>query len=227
MAIKKGDFVELEYEGRITEVNAVFDTTDEATAKKNGIHNPNVTYGPIVICLGQQHVLKGIENQLEGKDAGKFEFKISPEDGFGKKDAKLFQLVPTSKFKKENIAPMPGLQVNIDGIMGIVRTVSGGRTLVDFNHPLAGKDLDYTITVKRVITDEKEKVNATVSMAGVKSTVDIAEGNATITTKNDVAPPVQEKITEELKKTVPSVKKVEFKKEAEKPKPAAKKTTSQ
>ena len=82
------------------------------------------------------------------------------EDAFGRKDTKLIQLIPTSKFRQQNIQPFPGLQLNIDGMFGTVKTVSGGRCLVDFNHPLSGKDLVYEVKLTRIVHDSKEKLAA-------------------------------------------------------------------
>ncbi|EFK97351.1 peptidylprolyl isomerase FKBP-type, partial [sediment metagenome] len=49
---------------------------------------------------------------------------------------------------KDSIRPMPGLPVNIDGMYGIIRTVAGGRVIVDFNHPLSGKEIVYNSKLK-------------------------------------------------------------------------------
>lgn len=164
MPIKEKDFVEVEYTGKIKEDSIIFDTTDGKTAKDNNIHNPNVNYGPIVVCIGEGHLLKGLEDNLVGKEPGKFHFELKPEDAFGKKNAKLLKLVPTSVFRKQGIMPQPGLQVNIDGILGTVRTATGGRCIVDFNHPLSGKEIVYDIKVNKIITDAKEKVAAMVNL---------------------------------------------------------------
>ena len=157
--IKKYDFVEIEYTGKMKEDNIIFDTTDEKVAKENNLHTHN-DFGPVIICVGEEQVLKGIDKNIEGKEIGKeHDVEIKPEDAFGNKNAKLIQLIPTNKFKQQNLHPMPGLQVNINGMVGIIKTVSGGRTLVDFNHPLAGKNLQYKIKIHKKITDDKEKLN--------------------------------------------------------------------
>ena len=97
--VKKRDFVEIEYTGKIKEGNVIFDTTDEKVAKENNLHGHD--FSPAIICLGEEQVLKGIDKNLEGKDIGKeYEFDIDPEDAFGKKNAKLIQLIPTAKFRK-------------------------------------------------------------------------------------------------------------------------------
>ena len=147
--VSKKDFIEIEYTGKLKEDNIVFDTTDEKVAKENNLETHS-GYEPVIICVGQEQLLKGIDKNLEGKDIGKeYDIEIKPEDAFGNKNAKLIQLIPTAKFKKQNIQPMPGIQLNIDGMVGTIKTVSGGRTLVDFNHPLAGKELLYKIKINK------------------------------------------------------------------------------
>ena len=56
------------------------------------------------------------------------------------------------------------MQLNIDGVVGTVKTVTGGRTLVDFNHPLSGRELVYEVQVKKVVTDTQQKVKHLQSM---------------------------------------------------------------
>jgi len=169
-----------------------------------------------VICIGQGHVIKGLDEQLEGKELEReYKIELSPEQGFGKKNAKLIQLVATGKFIKQKINPIPGLQVNIDGMMGMIRTVSGGRTLVDFNHPLAGKELIYDFKVNKIIEDDEEKLNALLklqlNLKDIKT--EIKEGNATVSLsiKQNLPKPIEEKLTEHIKELIPSIKKIEFK----------------
>ena len=50
--------------------------------------------------------------------------------------------------------------LNFDGKMGKVLSVSGGRVLVDFNHPLAGKEIIYEINVKRIVQNIDEKIKS-------------------------------------------------------------------
>src|SRR3989344_9383892 len=159
--VKKHDFVEIEYTGRTSESNTIFDTTEEKTAKESNAYDEHTDYGPAVICVGENHLPKALEDQLIGKETGKdYRIEISHEDAFGKKDAKLIRMIPLSKFRQQKIQPFPGLQLNIDGMFGIVRTVSSGRCLVDFNHPLAGKDLAYEVKVKKIVEDNGEKLKS-------------------------------------------------------------------
>jgi len=158
MKLKKHDFIEIDYTGRF-EDDTVFDTTNVDAAKAAGLDKNN-KIAPAVICLGEGHVLQGIEEALIGKEPGSFNVVLPPEKAFGKKDAKLLKLMPMKVFRKQEIQPFPGLEVNIDEMYGIVRTVSGGRVIVDFNHPLSGKTLKYDLKVNRVVTDTLEKAKS-------------------------------------------------------------------
>src|SRR3989344_755574 len=113
--IKKGDFVEVEYTGILKENNFVFDTTDVKTAKENNIYNESMQYGTVIVCIGEGPLLRGLDEQLDGKELNKeFTIELSPEKAFGKKDGKLLKIVPASAFTKQKINPVPGLQINID-----------------------------------------------------------------------------------------------------------------
>src|SRR3989344_9280008 len=160
-AVKEKDFIEIDYTARTREVNIIFDTTQEEVAKKEGVHGNHSHYHPAVICLGEGMMLKPVEDSLVGKETGKeYGIEIKSEDAFGRKNAKLIQMIPLNKFRQQKIQPVPGLQLNIDGMFGIVKTVSGGRCYVDFNHPLAGKDLIYSVKINRIVEDDKDKLKS-------------------------------------------------------------------
>jgi len=217
--IKKGNFVEVEYTGRLKEEDTVFDTTDEKEAKKAGLDTQQQDFGPVTVCIGEGQVIPGLEKELEGKETGKeYKIELKPEQAFGKKKAELIKTIPTSAFKKQKIVPQPGLQVNIDGSIGIIKRVGGGRCLVDFNHPLASKEVIYTVKPNKIIKDDKEKIKSYVSLAfNMKDiSVEIKEKTATIITKREIPEQVIESITKKLKEIVPSVDKIKFKKEKEK-----------
>lgn len=199
--IRKGDFVEVDYTGRIKD-GEVFDTTSAEVAKSNDIYNEGSVYEPAIICIGEGHILKALDELLSGKELGKeYKFELTPEKAFGKKNAKLLRLVPISVFRKQDVQPIPGLQVSIDGIMGVIRAVTGGRVIVDFNHPLAGKDVVYEIKAKKLIKDDQEKVSSLLKMElGVKdSEITVEEKKATINTKMKIPEEIQNRFSERAK----------------------------
>lgn len=211
MTIKKHDFVEIEYTGKLKEENVVFDTTDEKVAKENNMSDHD--YSPVIICVGEEQILKGLDKNIEGKEIGKeYDFDIEPEDAFGKKDAKLIQMIPISKFKQQKIQPMPGMQLNIDGVVGTVKIASGGRTLVDFNHPLAGKELAYRVKINKIITGDKEKLEGYLKLSiGTKDfETEINNSNAKISLKKGIPKEVEERLSKKITELIPNIKKTEF-----------------
>ncbi|MBW2965790.1 peptidylprolyl isomerase [Candidatus Woesearchaeota archaeon] len=216
--IKKRDFVEVEYTGKTKEDNIIFDTTDEKTAKENNFHSQGMEYGPVAVCVGEGQILKGLDEEVEGKEIGKeYTIELSPEKAFGKKDVKLIKMIPISAFKKQNIEPQPGLQVNIDGVLGLIRRVGGGRCLVDFNHPLSGKEVVYTLKINKIVTDDKEKIKSYLKLAlHLKAEVEIKENTAEIKIKKEIPKEIQENISKKLVELVTSIKKINFVKDEKK-----------
>lgn len=211
--ISKKDFIEVEYTGRLKEEeNLVFDTTDEKLAKETGLHNPNMKYGPAVVCVGEGQLLPGLEEEIEGKEVGKeYTFDLIPEKAFGKKDASLIKMIPFNTFKKQGIMPEPGMQVNVDNMMGIIKTAAGGRCLVDFNHPLSGKEVVYTIKVDKVVTDDKVKVNSVLNLIfNITADIEIKEGNLEVKVPQAIPDEVQKMITDKIQELVSSIKKVTY-----------------
>ena len=217
MAIKKGDFIELDYTGKVAQTNEIFDLTDEKIAKENNVYDEKAHYGPVIVCVGENDLVKGLDNFIEGKEPGKYKVELKSDDAFGKRDNRLVKVFPTTTlrnmFQKQGyeIEPMPRMQVNIAGLVGLIKTVTGGRTLVDFNHPLAGKDLVYEIEIKRTIEDDKEKLIGYTRLY-LDAETELNEGKAVIKIKEDLPKGLKEKFSTNVKRLIPGIKEIAFEK---------------
>jgi FKBP-type peptidyl-prolyl cis-trans isomerase 2 len=146
--MQTNDFVKINFTGKVKETGMEFDKGESV---------------PIVV--GVNYTLKGIDIVLLEMNVGeKKTVELSPENAFGKRDARLVKLVPLSEFKKHNTNPYPGMVLDADGLRGRVLSVSGGRISVDFNHPLAGKALVYDLEVKEKIENLEDKVKALIEI---------------------------------------------------------------
>jgi FKBP-type peptidyl-prolyl cis-trans isomerase SlyD len=155
MSVKRGDFIKLSYTGRLDDGD-VFDTTNEDVAKDNGLFAEGVSYAPITILVGENMVVKGLDEDLVGKKARyKGQIKIAPQDAFGQRIPELVEVVPTRRFEKR---PTPGMRVSLDNRTGTVESVIGGRVRVDFNSPYAGKTVNYEYKIEAIIADTVQKV---------------------------------------------------------------------
>ncbi len=174
MPIKNGDFVKINFTGKIDETGDVFDTTYEDVAKEAGIIVENKDYSPIPIVVGGNHLVPAIEEAIVGlKEGDEKEVKVSPENGFGERNPNLIQLVPMKEFKKQGIKPVPGMRITSEGQNAKVLTVSGGRVKLDFNHELAGKHLTYDVKVAEIIDDDDEKVKSMIQLHYAYPNMDI------------------------------------------------------
>lgn len=159
MAIKKNDFVEVEFTGNITGTDEIFDTNIKADAEKAGLNIKDIR--PFVLAVGHQMLPKGLDAGLEGKEEGKsYTIELKPEDAFGKRDPQLVRMISTKLFHEQKIDPKKGMQLSLDGQLVKILSSDRGRTLVDFNNPLAGKNVTYKYKINKSITDEKEKIDA-------------------------------------------------------------------
>ncbi len=156
MDLKKKDFIEIEFTGKIKD-GEIFDSNIKEDIEKVKL---NTTPKPLVFCLGEGMFLKGVDDFLIGKEIGKYTIELSPEKAFGNREPKLVQMMPMKVFHQHKINPVPGVMFNFDNRMAKILTVSGGRVMVDFNNPLAGKDIVYEIKVLRKVEDTNEKIKA-------------------------------------------------------------------
>ncbi len=209
--MQKGDFLKIEYLGRIAATGEVFDLTDEALARKEGIHNPKQRYGPVLVIIGSGMTVPGVEKQLlQMKPGDEREFDVSQEEGFGRREPRLIKIVSYRKFIGQKINPVPGIFVNIDGRNARIQSVSGGRVRVDFNSPLAGKELRYKVRIVKCLTGAQESVQAMLEHYGIKASALLKEGGLTIKTEQKLPDQVRNLLSREITRWIKEVKKISY-----------------
>lgn len=188
--MKEGDFVRVEYTTKVANTGKVFDTTSEETAKKEGVYDEKKKYGKTLIVLGKGMLFPALENEIVGMNVGEHKIvKLPPEKAFGERNVNLIKMMPTHAFKEKNINPYPGMPVELDGIPAIIKSTGGGRTMVDFNHPLAGEAIIYDIKVIEKIEEETEKVLAIADEADLKlkkENVSVSQGKIKIKVEKEL-----------------------------------------
>jgi len=156
--VKKNDFIQIEFTGKAN--GQIFDTTNPKEAKALGIDAPK-DIKPLIICAGNAMMLKGLDEQLEGKELDKkYTLTVPPQKAFGLRNTNLIKTYGLQNFRKNDINPYQGMTLQLDNQLVKVISVSGGRVTVDFNNPLAGKEVEYSFTITKKIIDDLEKINA-------------------------------------------------------------------
>jgi len=153
---KKDDFVELKFTGYAQ--GNIFDSNIEEDLKKI---NSEIKPIKTIVVIGQKMVVSGLDKELEGKEIGKeYNITISAKEGFGDRNRELVKTIPLGIFTEKNIEPKAGMVFNLDDTLAKIITISGARVVVDFNNPLAGKELKYKFVIIRKVEEEKEKIES-------------------------------------------------------------------
>ncbi|MFB6252232.1 MAG: peptidylprolyl isomerase [Halobellus sp.] len=162
-AIQDGDFVRLAYTLRTVDDDTVVDTTDEETAEEADIDTEEYDFEPRVITVGAGHVFESVDEELVGAEVGDTgTVDIAAAEAFGEYEDEEVRTVSANKIDEDD--RYPGAQVQIDGEQGQVITMVGGRARVDFNHPLAGEDLEYEYEILDLVDDREEQAASMLQM---------------------------------------------------------------
>ncbi len=87
---------------------------------------------------------------------------VAAADAFGEYDEEEVRTVSKNKIAEDD--RYPGAHVEVEGEHGHVETIIGGRARVNFNHPLAGEDVEYDYEVLEEVTDREEKAQGIIQM---------------------------------------------------------------
>lgn len=160
MAIPKNSFVLIDYIIRAKDTGELIDTTLEDVAKKENKWGADKIYEPLLVIVGENRVIQGLEEHIEtSAEVGKeFEIEIPPEKAYGMRDSSKVKIVNVRELLKNNVVPEVGKTVELGGQVGVVKAITGGRVLIDFNHPLAGKTITCRYRVVKILEDDVEKV---------------------------------------------------------------------
>ncbi|MDJ1433448.1 peptidylprolyl isomerase [Halostagnicola sp. A-GB9-2] len=161
--LQNGDFVEIAYTARTVEEGQLVDTTDAEVAEEEGVDEEDREFEPRTIVLGEGHIFDGVEEEIIGGEAGdEGTVTISAEEAFGEYDPDDVQTVSADKIEEDD--RYPGAHVHIDGEHGYISTIIGGRARVDFNHPLAGEDVEYEYEILEEVDDREQQAQGLIEM---------------------------------------------------------------
>ncbi|AJQ97429.1 FKBP-type peptidyl-prolyl cis-trans isomerase [Gynuella sunshinyii] len=110
---------------------------------------------PAEFNVGDGNLLPGFEESLFGMTAGERRcMSIPPEKGFGMPNPQNLQQFQRSQFD-EQMEIRPGLVISFSDaanseLPGVVKEVNEDSVVVDFNHPLSGKTLEFDVEILRV-----------------------------------------------------------------------------
>jgi FKBP-type peptidyl-prolyl cis-trans isomerase 2 len=138
MAVEKGKKIKVEYTGTL-EDGSVFDSSEKHGA-------------PLEFTAGEGQMIKGFDDAVVGmeKDEEK-EFSVEPAEAYGEPKDELVREFPKEQVPtEEELKPGMVLAVTLpegQQVPVVVKDVNDTNVTLDFNHPLAGKKLNFKIKV--------------------------------------------------------------------------------
>lgn len=119
----------------------------------------NLDQAPCEFVYGDGSLLPGFERALLGLNSGdKASFILAPEAAFGEWQEDREHSFPRSAFSDYELEP--GLVISFSDPSGerpgVVKSIEADRVLVDFNHPLAGKIIQFDVHIHSVESNVAE-----------------------------------------------------------------------
>lgn len=150
--VKTGDTIDVDYVLR-TDDGQVVDTSIQSVATDNKIYSTSRQYSPLEFTVGHGQLIKGFENGVIGMKIGETKkIIVNPEEGYGLPSNDLIVNIETSKINAEGQELQVGGTVFIGSSQsGVITKLENGNATIDFNHPLAGKILNFEITLVKIL----------------------------------------------------------------------------
>ena len=114
---------------------------------------------PAELVIGDGNLPAAFEAVIHGMRAGERKTeRIEPKDGFGQHNPSNVQRIPKDQFDP-SVELSEGLVVSFQDkakseLPGVVSTIDDTMVTVDFNHPLAGRDLEFEVEILSVVPSE-------------------------------------------------------------------------
>lgn len=118
---------------------------------------------PLYYLHGKRNIIPGLEKELTGKKQDdELTVVVSPDEGYGQRQDALM-----TEVSKQELAGVPNLEVGIQlqaqTAQGVqiftVAAIDGDTVTLDGNHPLAGEELHFSVTVKSVREATQEELD--------------------------------------------------------------------
>lgn len=149
--VASGDKIIVDYIGRLDDHN-VFDTSVESIAKASGKYNPHRDYeAGLEFTVGAGQMIAGFDAGVVGMKLGETKtLKIPADQAYGQKKDELIGKIPL-----EQVGDLSGVSVGTQVLLGgkipaTITEITDKDITVDANHELAGKDLIFDVTIKKI-----------------------------------------------------------------------------
>ncbi len=118
---------------------------------------------PLQFIQGMGHIVPGLERELYDMHIGDHKsVKVAAKDGYGELEADAFMDVPREAFPA-GVPLVPGTELQLQdkaghAVLARIQSISDTVIRLDMNHPLAGRTLDFDVTIAGVRPATSEEI---------------------------------------------------------------------
>jgi len=131
---------------------------------KNDILDSNMNQKPLEFITGSGQVIPGLEKELLKLSKGdKADIKVEPTEAYGLYNDEAVEVIPREQFsglELEKGMTLYGQSEDGRSVQVIVKDFNDENVTVDFNHPLAGKTLLFSVEITDARDATQEEINS-------------------------------------------------------------------
>ena len=119
--------------------------------------------GSFAYLHGADNIIQGLETALTGKTVGDtLNVKVQPAEGYGERNDEMVQVVGKEMFESDAELEV-GTQFHAEGpdgtpIMITIAAIEGDDITIDGNHPLAGVNLNFDVSIVDIRDASEEEI---------------------------------------------------------------------
>lgn len=138
MAISNNQVVSMEYEVKV----------------EGNVVDSNVNQEPLEFTFGSGQIIPGLESRIASLSEGESASIVVPaSEAYGDYNEEAMQRIPKEQFEGIELSiglPLQGQGPDGNPIQVVVKDILDDEVLIDFNHPLAGKELNFDVNILSV-----------------------------------------------------------------------------
>lgn len=130
-------------------------TLDYTLTVDNKVVETSVGKIPLSYVVGNRDIIPGLEAQINGMHMNEEKLiNVAAKDAYGQVDPKAFKEFPVTSLPK-GLAPKVGMVLQATAPDGskfpaTISELKGDKVVLNFNHPLAGKDLIFKVKILKI-----------------------------------------------------------------------------
>jgi FKBP-type peptidyl-prolyl cis-trans isomerase SlyD len=146
-----------------TTENQVVSMFYELKDTQGNLLDSNMNSAPLSFITGKNQIIPGLEREIANmKQGDTSNVAVKAIDAYGEYNADAIQVLPSEQFaglQLEKGMTLYGQGEDGNTVQVVVKEFDDTNVTIDFNHPLAGKDLHFTVEISEIREATKDELS--------------------------------------------------------------------